>query len=100
MTREEAAALFRELGEDLKLQRLADIPEGEEITLFRHGDFADLCRGPHVQNAAQIGATTLLEVSGSYFRGDENGPKLQRIYGTAFANKKEARGEERERESE
>ena len=89
VTREEAAALFRELGEDLKLQRLADIPEGEEITLFRHGQFADLCRGAHVQNASQIGATTLLEVSGSYFRGDENGPKLQRIYGTAFANKKE-----------
>ena len=89
VSREEATRRFTELGEDLKLQRLADIPEGDEITLFSHGEFADLCRGPHVQNASQIGATTLLEVSGSYFRGDERGPKLQRIYGTAFASKKE-----------
>jgi threonyl-tRNA synthetase len=89
--RDEAAALFADLGEDLKLQRLQDIPEGEEITLFRHGRFVDLCRGPHVQRADQIGAATLLEVSGTYFRGDERGPKLQRIYGTAFSSKKELR---------
>ena len=69
--------------------RLDDIPEGEAISLFRHGAFVDLCRGPHVQHAAQIGASTLLEVSGTYFRGQESGPKLQRIYGTAFPNKKE-----------
>ena len=89
VSRDEAAEIFRDLGEDLKIQRLEDIPDGEEITLFRHGDFVDLCRGPHVQQAGQIGAATLLEVSGSYFRGDEAGPKLQRIYGTAFSNKKE-----------
>ena len=87
--RAEAARLFRELGEELKLRRLEDIPEGDEITLFRHGRFVDLCRGPHVQRAEQIGATALLEVSGSYLRGDERGPKLQRIYGTAFATAKE-----------
>jgi threonyl-tRNA synthetase len=89
VSREEAHALFAEKGEELKLSRLADIPDGEEISLFQHGDFVDLCRGPHVQHAGQIGASTLLEVSGTYFRGDESGPKLQRIYGTAYSNKKE-----------
>ncbi|MBW2229094.1 MAG: threonine--tRNA ligase [Deltaproteobacteria bacterium] len=87
--REEARALFRGLDEELKLSRLDDIPDGEEITVFQHGDFVDLCRGPHVQRSDQIGAATLLEVSGTYFRGDERGPKLQRIYGTAFSSKKE-----------
>ncbi|MBW2698717.1 MAG: threonine--tRNA ligase, partial [Deltaproteobacteria bacterium] len=77
------------LDEELKLSRLDDIPDGEEITVFQHGDFVDLCRGPHVQRSDQIGAATLLEVSGTYFRGDERGPKLQRIYGTAFSSKKE-----------
>lgn len=88
LSRDEAASLFRSMGEELKLSRLADIPEGEEITVFRHGDFADLCRGPHVQHTGQIGAVKLLESSGTYFRGDESGPKLQRIYGTAFESKK------------
>ncbi len=88
MTRDEAASLFRSLGEDLKLSRLADIPEDAEITIFRHGQFADLCRGPHVGNTRQIGAVKLLESSGTYFRGDESGPKLQRVYGTAFESKK------------
>jgi threonyl-tRNA synthetase len=87
--REEARRIFSEMGEELKLSRLDDIPEGEQITLFRHGQFVDLCRGPHVQSTNQIGASTLLEVSGTYFRGDERGPKLQRIYGTAFGSKKE-----------
>jgi threonyl-tRNA synthetase len=89
VSREEAQHRFSELGEELKLLRLEDIPEGDEITLFEHGPFTDLCRGPHVQRTDQIGAIRLLETSGSYFRGDENGPKLQRIYGTAFATKKE-----------
>jgi len=89
LTRDEAATLFRSKGEDLKLLRLADIPDGDEITIFRHGDFADLCRGPHLQHTGQIGAVKLLESSGTYFRGDESGPKLQRIYGTAFASRKE-----------
>jgi len=89
LSRDEAATLFRSKGEDLKLLRLADIPDGDEITIFKHGDFADLCRGPHVQHTGQVGAVKLLESSGTYFRGDESGPKLQRIYGTAFANRKE-----------
>ncbi len=89
LTRDEAASLFRGMGEELKLSRLADIPDGVEITIFRHGDFVDLCRGPHVGKTGQIGAIKLLESSGTYFRGDESGPKLQRIYGTAFASRKE-----------
>jgi threonyl-tRNA synthetase len=89
VTREEAEELFRERGENLKLDRLKDIPEGDTITVFRHGPFADLCRGLHVQRLSQIGAVKLLDTSGSYYRGDETGEKLQRVYGTAFGSKKE-----------
>jgi threonyl-tRNA synthetase len=89
VSREEAHALFRRLGEELKVARLEDIPEGEPITLFRHGGFVDLCRGPHVQRTDQIGAVKLLEAAGAYWRGDERNPMLQRIYGTAFASAKE-----------
>ncbi len=88
-SREEARALFGEMGEDLKVARIEDIPDDQPITLFRHGDFVDLCRGPHVQQAGQIGAVKLLEVAGAYWKGDERNPMLQRIYGTAFASKKE-----------
>ena len=87
--RDQARLIFSELGEELKLSRIDDIPADAEITLFRHGGFVDLCRGPHIRSTDQIGAVHLLEVSGSYFRGDESGPRLQRIYGTAFASKKE-----------
>lgn len=89
VSREEAAKIFREMGENLKVERLKDIPEGDTITLYRHGEFTDLCRGPHVQRAGQIGAVKLIEASGSYFKGDEANERLQRIYGTAFASKKE-----------
>jgi len=87
VTRDEAAELFRERGEELKLVRLQDIPEGERITVFQHGDFLDLCRGPHVQRTDQVGAFKLLETSGAYFKGDERNEMLQRIYGTAFATR-------------
>jgi len=87
--RGEMRELMTERGEDIKLVRLEDIPEGEAITLYRHGDFVDLCRGPHVQRTGQIGAVRLLEASGAYFRGDESNEMLQRIYGTAFATRKE-----------
>lgn len=89
VSREEARRVFTELGEELKLSRLEDIPDGQPITLFRHGKFVDLCRGPHVQTTKQIGALTLLEAAGAYWRGDERNPMLQRIYGTAFATKPE-----------
>ena len=89
MPRKEAEAFFKARGEELKVSRLADIPEDQPITIFRHGEFADLCRGPHVQRTDQIGAFNLIEVAGAYWRGDESNPMLQRIYGTAFATEKE-----------
>ncbi len=89
VSRAEAESIFRELGFTLKLERLKDIPEGDTITLFKHGRFTDLCRGPHVQRLSQIGALKLLESGGAYFKGDEKNEKLQRIYGTAFASPKD-----------
>jgi len=89
VSREEAAELFAGMGENLKVERLADIPEGEPITLFRHGPFTDLCRGPHVQRLSQVKAVRLLESSGVYWKGDESREMLQRIYGTAFASEQE-----------
>ncbi len=86
-SRDEVAEEMKRRGEEIKLVRLADIPEGETISLYRHGDFVDLCRGPHVQRTGQIGAVRLLEASGAYFKGDERNEMLQRIYGTAFASK-------------
>ncbi|MCB1055462.1 MAG: threonine--tRNA ligase [Acidobacteria bacterium] len=89
VSREEARELFAEMGENLKIERLADIPEDATITVYQHGRFLDLCRGPHVQRASQIGAVKLLEASGVYFKGDETNEMLQRIYGTAFGSSKE-----------
>jgi threonyl-tRNA synthetase len=94
LEREEAAELFRSMGESLKVERLADIPEGEPITIFRDGPFTDLCRGPHVQRLSQIGAVKLLEASGVYWKGDETNEMLQRIYGTAFATADEMKAYE------
>ena len=87
--REAVRELMAGRGEDIKLVRLEDIPAGETISLYRHGDFVDLCRGPHVQRTGQIGAVRLLEASGAYFKGDERNEMLQRIYGTAFASQAE-----------
>lgn len=95
--RAEAARIFEAAGEGLKAERLADIPEGETITLYRHGRFTDLCRGPHVQNVQQIGAVKLLEASAVYYKGDEANERLQRIYGTAFASRKELEAFEEQR---
>ncbi len=89
VSRDEAVALFESMGEELKVSRIGDVPDGEDITLFRHGDFVDLCRGPHLQRVGQIGAVKLLEAAGAYWRGDESNPMLQRIHGTAFSSKKE-----------
>ena len=72
-----------------KVERLQDIPDNEKITFFRCGDFIDLCRGPHVENTSEIKNFKLLSIAGSYYRGNENNPMLQRIYGTAFETHKE-----------
>ncbi|MFW6414518.1 MAG: threonine--tRNA ligase [Verrucomicrobiota bacterium] len=89
LTREEAEKMLREDAQDFKLERLEDIPEDEEITFYQCAGFIDLCRGPHVEHTGQIGAFKLLSIAGSYYRGLENNPMLQRIYGTAFPTKKE-----------
>ena len=70
--------------EPLKLEIIGEIPEGESISTYRHGDFEDLCAGPHVESTGRIPAFKLLNVAGAYWRGDERRPMLQRIYGTAF----------------
>ncbi|MBO5958505.1 MAG: threonine--tRNA ligase, partial [Lentisphaeria bacterium] len=89
MTREEAQKFFEERGQNYKLERLADIPDGAPITFYQCGNFIDLCRGPHVDNTIQVGAFKLMNVAGSYYRGDAKNKMLQRIYGVAFADKKE-----------
>jgi threonyl-tRNA synthetase len=92
VSREEARERLAAMGEQLKISRLDDIPEGQDITLFRHGNFVDLCRGPHLQRTGQIGAYKLTEVAGSYWRGDESNPMLQRVYGIAFRDDAELAG--------
>ena len=89
VTRAEAEKLIRERGQKFKLERLADIPEGEKITFFKSGDFIDLCRGPHLKSTGEIKAIKLLSVAGSYYRGRETNPMLQRLYGTAFNSEKD-----------
>ena len=89
VSRQEAHKFFADNNQTFKLSRLEDIPEGETVSLYQCGDFIDLCRGPHVEHSGQIGAVKLLSVAGSYFRGDEKNPMLQRIYGTAFPSKEE-----------
>ncbi|MCF6176750.1 MAG: threonine--tRNA ligase [Victivallaceae bacterium] len=88
MSRADAEQMLAEKNQTFKLERLADIPEGDKITFYHCGDFIDLCRGPHVEHTGQTGAFKLLNIAGSYFRGNENNPMLQRIYGTAFPDKK------------
>src|SRR6202045_2721779 len=70
-----------------KLDIIQNIPEGEEISLYRNGDFTDLCAGPHVMRTGNVGAFKLTHVASAYYKGDEKNPQLQRIYGTAFKNK-------------
>jgi threonyl-tRNA synthetase len=99
VSREEAVAMalrgqLASLGErpepsKFKLDIVQNIPEGEVITLYRNGDFTDLCAGPHVMRTGNIGAFKLTHVASAYYKGDERNPQLQRIYGTAFKNKTE-----------
>src|SRR5216110_3808024 len=70
-----------------KLDIIENIPPGEKISLYRNGDFVDLCAGPHVMRTGNIGAFKLTSVASAYYKGDENNPQLQRVYGTAFKNK-------------
>jgi len=86
-TRDEAKAFFEERGQSFKIERLGDIPEGEEISFYQNAEFVDLCAGPHVMRTGNVKAYKLLRVAAAYYRGNENNPQLQRIYGTAFPNK-------------
>ncbi|MDR1433118.1 MAG: threonine--tRNA ligase [Puniceicoccales bacterium] len=92
VSRYEAMALMRSKNQEYKLERLADIQEGEEISLYANGEFIDLCRGPHVDSTDKIGAIKLLGVAGAYYRGDEKNKQLQRIFGTAFETKNDLDG--------
>ncbi|MBA2173373.1 threonine--tRNA ligase [Halobacillus locisalis] len=87
VSREEAKEKFREIGDDLKLELIDDIPEGEQVTLYQQGEFFDLCRGVHVPQTSKIKIFKLLSISGAYWRGDSDNKMLQRIYGTAFEKK-------------
>ncbi len=89
MSRDEAIAFFRELGEHYKVEIIEAIPAHEELTLYTQGDFTDLCRGPHVPSTGHLGAFKLTKVAGAYWRGDSKNAMLSRIYGVAFASKKE-----------
>ena len=89
LSREEAMAEFRKRGQDYKLELIADKVEGDEVSVYRTGDFLDLCRGPHVRSTRDLKAFKLLRVAGAYWRGDEKKPQLTRIYGTAWQTPKE-----------
>jgi threonyl-tRNA synthetase len=88
LTKSDAIKLFREMGEDYKVELIEDL-DAETVSLYRQGDFIDLCRGPHLPSTGFCKAFKLTSIAGAYWRGDENRKMLQRIYGTAFADKKE-----------
>lgn len=89
---EKAKQMFREMGENYKVEIIEDLEKDEnvdKVSIYRSGDFVDLCRGPHVPSTGKIRVFKLLDIAGAYWRGDENNKMLQRIYGTAFADKKD-----------
>ena len=88
MSREDAIEYFRGLGEEYKAEIIEDIPTGEELSLYQQGEFTDLCRGPHVPSTGKIKAFKLMKLAGAYWRGDSSNEMLQRIYGTAWKDKK------------
>ena len=89
MPRDEAVKLFSGMGEKYKAEIIASIPANEEISLYRQGDFIDLCRGPHVPSTGKLRVNKLMKVAGAYWRGDSRNEMLQRVYGTAWARKED-----------
>lgn len=87
VSREEAIELYKEVGDELKLELIDAIPAGETVTIYQQGEFFDLCRGVHVPSTGKIKEFKLLNIAGAYWRGDSNNQMLQRIYGTAFFKK-------------
>ncbi len=92
MERDEAIRFFRDQGEEYKARIIADIPADEQLSLYRQGDFIDLCRGPHIPSTGKLGAFKLTKLAGAYWRGDSRNEMLQRIYGTAWPDKKQLKG--------
>lgn len=89
LSRDEALELFRDKSETYKEELISQLQPGEEISVYRQGEFIDLCRGPHLPSTGRLKAFKLLSTSGAYWRGDESRPMLQRIYGTAFDSRKD-----------
>ena len=89
MPREEAIAYMENLGEIYKVELIKDLPEGEEISFYKQGEFVDLCAGPHLMSTGKVKAIKLMSVAGAYWRGNEKNKMLQRIYGTSFPKKSE-----------
>ena len=89
LSKAEAVEIFKNMGEDYKLEILAEIPDTDVISTYQQGDFIDLCRGPHLLDTGKIKAIKLLKTSGAYWRGDEKNKMLHRIYGISFPSKKE-----------
>jgi threonyl-tRNA synthetase len=87
VTRDEALEIFAD--QPYKVELIRDLPEGETISTYRQGEFLDLCRGPHVEDTGKVGAFKLLSIAGAYWRGDENRPMLQRVYGTAWQSRQD-----------
>jgi threonyl-tRNA synthetase len=89
LPRDEAIAFFNSMGERYKAELIESIPAGEDVSLYREGDFVDLCRGPHVPSIGRLKVFKLMKVAGAYWRGDSKNEMLQRIYGTAWAKKED-----------
>ncbi|MBT9539882.1 threonine--tRNA ligase [Thiobacillus sp.] len=89
MLRDEAVTFFRDMGEAYKAEIIASIPSNEDISLYREGDFIDLCRGPHVPSTGKLKHFKLMKLAGAYWRGDSKNEMLQRVYGTAWAKKED-----------
>jgi threonyl-tRNA synthetase len=87
--RDEAVAFFKSIGEQYKAEIIASIPAGEQISLYRQGEFIDLCRGPHVPSTGRLKVFKLMKLAGAYWRGDSKNEMLQRIYGTAWTKKED-----------
>ena len=87
MSREEAVKFFKGMGEHYKAEIIESIPTNEALSLYKQGDFVDLCRGPHVPSTSKLKAFKLMKLAGAYWRGDSNNEMLQRVYGTAWENK-------------
>ena len=88
-SRAEALDWAKQSGQDFKVELINELPEDEVISFYQLGDFTDLCKGPHIENAKEVGAFKLMRVAGAYWRGDENKPMLTRIYGVAFETEDE-----------